>query len=121
MRSVKFLGLMTCLLAFCAFLTAADNQMGVRDLNRVTFSAPVRIGTSVLPAGDYTVRHTMQGSDHIMVFQRVHATEVVQVKCNLVPLQKKAERDEQIYSVSAGTERTLQELIFRGDSAKHVF
>ena len=95
--------------------------MGIHDVNNVTFVAPVRVGTVLLPAGEYVVRHVMQEQDHIMVFKSVKGKDEVKVKCTLVPLPKKADHNEEIYKVDASNERVLQELIFRGDTSKHVF
>jgi hypothetical protein len=121
MRLMKVLGLMVCVFAFYAVSMAGENKMSVRDVNQITFVAPVRVGTSVLPAGDYTVRHVMEGQDHVMVFQLVHGKDLVKVKCTLVALPKKADKDEEVYTLASGNERVLQELTFRGDTAKHVF
>jgi hypothetical protein len=80
------------------------------------------VGTDVLPEGHDKIGHTMVGQDHIMVFQKVVGkSSEVKVKCSLVPLEKKAEKDQTIYLLNAANERVLQELIFRGDKAKHVF
>jgi hypothetical protein len=118
MRYLRFLGFLLC---FCAVVAlAGENKLGVKDVNRVKFDAAVRIGTASLPAGEYVVRHTMQGEEHIMVFQRVDSKSEVKVKCTLVPLPKKADQSQTIY-VLAGNERIVQELVFRGDTAKHVF
>jgi len=121
MRLLKVLGILLCVVALGAIATAEQNSMGVRDVSHVTFVAPIRVGTTVLPAGDYEVRHTMEGREHVMVFQKVRGKEEVKVKCTLVPLAKKASQDQTIYELTAGNERVLQELVFRGDSAKHVF
>jgi hypothetical protein len=121
MRSFKVLGLLLCVLVLGSLAMAGENNMGVRDVSRVTFVAPMRVGTAVLPAGDYVVRHTMEGQEHIMVFQRVHSQDEVKVKCTLVPLKEKADQNQTIYELKANNERVLQELVFRGDSAKHVF
>jgi hypothetical protein len=43
------------------------------------------------------------------------------VKCQLVPLQEKAPQTEVLYGHDEKNEDVLQELIFRGDTAKHVF
>jgi hypothetical protein len=43
------------------------------------------------------------------------------VKCTLMSLGAKATRDEKEYNVNAANEFVLQELIFKGDRAKHVF
>jgi hypothetical protein len=63
----------------------------------------------------------MEGQEHVMVFQRVHGKDQVKVKCTLVPLARKADQSETIYLLNASNERVLQGLVFRGDSAKHVF
>jgi hypothetical protein len=43
------------------------------------------------------------------------------VKCQLVPLQEKAKRTQLLYNENANNERILQEVVFSGDKAKHVF
>ena len=47
--------------------------MGIHEVSRVTFVAPVKVGTVELAAGEYVVRHTMVGRAHVMVFLRVHS------------------------------------------------
>ena len=121
MRWMKVLGIVMCVLALGSFALAGENNMGIRDVSRVTFVAPIRVGTALLPAGDYVVRHTMEGQEHVMVFQRVNSKGEVKVKCTLVPLKQKAGQNETIYNLNASNERVLQELVFRGDTAKHVF
>jgi hypothetical protein len=121
MRSFKVLAIFMCVVALGSMVLAADKSMGVRDVSTVTFVAPMRAGEVVLPAGDYVIRHTMEGQEHIMVFQLAHTKNGVKVKCSLVPLSKKAEQNQTIYQLNASNERILQELVFRGDMAKHVF
>jgi hypothetical protein len=43
------------------------------------------------------------------------------VKCNLVELKQKADRDQVGYTLNSANERVLQTLIFSGDTAQHVF
>src|ERR1700757_3669599 len=121
MRSLKGLSILLCVLMTVVLATAKTNSMGVSDVSHVTFVATVRVGTIVMPAGDYVVRHTMEGENHVMVFQRAHSKDVFKVKCTLVPLPNKAQRNETVYELSAGNERILQELVFQGDTAQHVF
>ncbi len=104
-------------------VAAADNQMGIRDSYKVTFTHPVRVSDSLLPKGDYKILHVMEGSNHIMVFEQLGAKTPIEVrvKCTLVPLGEKAGRDEKVYTVNAQNEFVLQELVFKGDLAKHVF
>ena len=119
MRFLKVLGLLLCVLT--AMAVAKENKMGVHDVNRVVFDTPVRIGTSVLPAGEYVVRHTMEGQEHVMVFQHQNTRDEVKVKCTLVPLAKKADQSQSTFQVNAANEKVLVELQFQGDTAKHVF
>ena len=126
MHFLKVLGVFVCTFAIVSMVgssaVAEENNMGIRDVSRITFVAPMRVGGALLPAGDYLVRHTMEGQDHVMVFQPVRGKgPEVKVKCTLVPLTQKADKTETIYSLNAANERVLQELVFRGDTAKHVF
>ena len=119
MRLLKMVGILFCVLAVCLFAAAADKNLGIRDTYHVTFDSPTRVGTALLPAGNYVIRHTMEGQDHIMVFQK-GKEPAVKVKCTLVPLPRKSDQDQTIY-VHNANERILQALVFRGDTAKHVF
>ena len=115
------------LILMCVFilgaLTVAENQLGIADTYRVNFSEKVRVADTLLPQGNYEVRHVMEGQDHIMVFRQLGTKKPVEVraKCTLVPLGAKAKDDQKIYILNAANERVLHELIFKGDSAKHVF
>ena len=121
MRSLKLLAVFVCVLVLGCVAVAGKN-LGIRDVSRVTFVAPIRVGTAVLPAGDYLVRHTMDGENHVMVFESVKTKTVeAKVRCKLVPLAEKASQSETVYQMNAANERVLQELVFRGDTAKHVF
>ncbi len=119
MRFLRVLGLMLCVLT--AMAMAGENKLGIHEVNRITFDSPIHVGTAVLPAGNYVVRHTMEGQEHVMVFQRVPSKEEFKVKCTLVALTQKVEKTQSVYQVNANNERVLQELEFRGDTAKHVF
>ena len=118
MRLFKAVGIV--LLVMCAVAIASEKNLGVHNVSSVSFSTAVRVGTTVIPAGEYTVRHTMEGQEHVMTFTRNGKKDVYKVKCNLVTLEKKAPQDQQIVEIS-GNEKVLRELIFRGDTAKHVF
>jgi hypothetical protein len=119
MRFLTLLGVF--LLAIGAIAVASENKMGIHEESRITFDTPVRVGGDVLPAGQYIVRHTMQGEDHIMAFHRSGHKDVFLVKCTLVALGGKADKDEAVYEITSNQEKVLHELIVRGDTAKHVF
>jgi hypothetical protein len=125
MRQIKFAGLflLICVLMLCIFAVAEQNKLGIADTYRVSFTEKVRVADTVLPQGNYEIRHVMEGQDHIMVFRQIGARKPVEVraKCTLVPLSEKAKDSQKIYVLNAASERVLHELIFKGDRAKHVF
>ncbi|MGD0791503.1 MAG: hypothetical protein ABR920_07005 [Terriglobales bacterium] len=115
------------LILMCVFMLSAvavaENPLGIADTYKVNFSEKVRVADTLLPKGNYEIRHVMEGSDHIMVFRQLGTKKPVEVraKCTLVPLAAKANEDRKIYLLNAANERVLQELVFKGDRAKHVF
>jgi hypothetical protein len=102
---------------------AGEKPSGIADTYRVSFTEKIRVADTLLPKGDYEVRHVMEGENHIMVFHQLGTRNPAEVraKCTLVPLATKADTDQKIYIVNADKEHVLQELIFKGDKAKHVF
>jgi hypothetical protein len=124
MRLVKpvfVIAVCVLLLSVCAL--AGQNSTGISDLYRVNFTDKVRVADTLLPAGNYEIRHVMEGENHIMVFRQVGVRKPIEVraKCTLVPLPEKAADSQKIYELNAANERVLHELIFKGDHAKHVF
>jgi hypothetical protein len=97
--------------------------LGIADKYQVNFSEKVRVADTLLPQGNYEIRHVMEGSEHVMVFRQLGTKKPVEVraKCTLVPLGAKADKDQKIYVLNAANERVLQELVFKGDRSKHVF
>lgn len=123
MRAMKFIAVLSVLVfSFSVLCLAGINKFGVADVQQVTLSEPTSIAGVVLPKGDYKVEHTMQGEDHIMVFTQLHASTPagVKAKCQLVKLASKADRTQLLYE-RKGETRILQEMVFRGETAKHVF
>ena len=121
MRFLRVMSIFVFVLALFSIAAAKENKMGIHEVSNVTFDVPVHVGDVLLPAGRYVIRHTMEGEEHVMVFQREHQKDQFKVKCTLVGLPHKAVRDEVSCKVNASNERILQELIFSGDTSKHVF
>jgi hypothetical protein len=120
MHSLKVMLWAVCVLVVVP-LAMAGSDLGIRATGRVNFATSTRVAGTLLPAGEYVVRHTMEGQEHVMVFQSVnHTVPDVKVKCQLVQLAKKATQTSAEYQLSAN-ERVLLELVFAGDTAKHVF
>jgi len=121
MHSLKIMAVVVCVLVVVPLATAGGD-MGIRETGRVDFASPTRVAGTLLPAGEYVVRHTMEGQEHVMVFQSVnHKVQDVKAKCQLVQLGNKADQTRTVYQLNAANERVLQELVFAGDTAKHVF
>ena len=123
MRASKWLMVIIVCVTALAISAMASAMPGVADVQKISFESPIRIGGTLVPAGSYEVRHGMEGDNHIMVFHDVNRKKAtdVRVKCTLVPLAQKADETQKIYIVNAAKEEVLQELVFRGDTAKHVF
>jgi len=124
MRVVKpVLVISICIFLLSALAIAGQDALGVADVYRVSFAEKVRVADTLLPAGNYEIRHVMEGAEHVMVFRQVGVKKPVEVraKCTLVPLPEKATESQKIYELNAANERVLHELIFKGDRAKHVF
>jgi hypothetical protein len=123
MQKHWFVMIMTTALILCAasLVQATDSPLGIATKQTITFSGPILVGGTLLPAGEYQVLHQMNGDEHIMVFKGIGGTKgEAKAKCNLVPLAAKATKSEQRYIENAKNERVLQEMTFKGDSAKHV-
>lgn len=123
MQKRWFVIAMTIALMLCtaAMLQATDTPAGVGQKQTIVFGAPTVVGGTLLPAGEYSVIHEMQGNEHIMIFKGKAGTKgEAKAKCSLVPLGEKATKTEQRYTENAKNERVLQEMTFRGDNQKHV-
>lgn len=124
---MRFLKIVTviavCVLGTSLILSAGPNKYGVMDSRQITFDNPMRVGDVLLPKGEYQVLHTMDGENHIMVFKQLRTSKPAEakVKCTLVPLATKADQTQKTYVLNAANERVLQTLVFRGDTAQHVF
>jgi hypothetical protein len=102
-------------------LAAKDNPMGIAEKQTLVLSDPTVIAGTLVPAGNYTVTHEMQGQTHIMVFKQQGGGKVeVKATCTLVPLTAKATQTEEHFKENAKNQKVLIEMIFKGDTAKHV-
>jgi hypothetical protein len=124
MRFLKVVAVVAlCVLTLATLASAGQNKFGVADSRNLTLTSPTRVGDTMLPQGEYRVLHTMEGENHIMVFKQLNTSKPVEarVKCNLVSLNKRAEENQTTYVLNAANERVLHSLVFKGDSAEHVF
>ena len=102
---------------------AADQPTGgmaVGQSRTITLYEPAVVGGTTLPAGNYAVKHTMEGDNHIMVFSQKDGKATAKVNCKMVPLEKKAERSAQTFA-SSDQGRSLTSLTWKGDTIRHEF
>ncbi len=120
MRKTAFLIAIAVLILGTAAMAA--NQFGIADTRPVTFYDTVRVGDTLLPAGNYVVTHQMQGDEHIMVFTRQGRKPVeARLKCTLRPLSAPAAQSQVEYKVNAAKEHVIARMVFKGDRAEHIF
>ncbi len=124
MRVMKMLAVLAVfVMVVGAVSVAKTNQYGVSDVQTVTFTGPVWVGEVLLPEGQYDVRHTMDGANHVMVFRKMASFKKMEAKvnCTLVPLTETATKSERMYTTNNAKEQVLTQMVFKGDKAKHVF
>ena len=104
----------------CTTALAKNKTLGIDEQHYLVLSAPTLVGGTLLPAGNYNVKHQMNGQTHVMIFKQVNGTAEAKVNCTLVPLKGKADTDTVRFTMNSKNQRVLQEMTFGGDSATHV-
>jgi hypothetical protein len=95
----------------------AQAPAGFKDTRTVALAETAKVGTEVLPAGEYKVTHVMEGAEHIMIFKA--RKQEYRIKCNMEPLNAKAKVTQFEYKTEDG-QRVLESMVFQGDTVKHV-
>jgi len=120
-RTTAVLAAVVMMFAYSMTLAAKNNAMGIADKQTINFTAPTLVGGTLLPAGNYTVTHEMNGQTHVMIFKQIGGQKAeAKTNCNLVPLKAKAEHTEQEFTTNAKNEHVLKQMTFAGDQATHV-
>lgn len=118
MRKVAVLLLGIFLLAL---VVSAAEPMVTWNSKSLNLAQDTKVGTVVLPAGDYMLKHEMEGTKHILVFtQQFKEKQTFRVICGMQALEQKAARDEQHFRTDNG-QKVLTALVFRGDLYTHTF
>jgi len=74
-RGIKVVAVVSIfLLSVAVLLNAGQNKFGVADEQKTVFSHSVQVGETLLPKGEYKIRHTMEGAVHVMVFTQLKAS-----------------------------------------------
>ena len=96
----------------------AQAPAGFKGTRTVSLSEQTKIGAQMLLAGEYKLTHSMEGTEHIMVFKQ--GKQEYRVKCNMEPLNAKAGETQFWYENDASGQRVLQAIVFKGDTVRHV-
>ena len=119
MKGFKVLVIALLLLAFASTTMAADaSKMDVGKSWTLALYHPTRVGTALLPAGDYNVRHLKDGEQHFLVFKSA-GKEIARVSCTMEQLPKKADKTSLIENTNGAGELVLMGIAFQGDSFQH--
>jgi len=104
------------------FAVAAEKgQFAIGSTRGVSFYEPIKIGGVLLPAGEYKVKHVMEGDNHVMIFTNVDKKDkTAKVNCKMEQLKTKAEENAQEVKAENG-DRVLVSLTFKGDTVRHIF
>ena len=115
----KIASLLLVILAVAAIAVAADSMVNWKTQD-LKLTADVRVGTQVVPAGDYRVQHVMEGSNHVLVLTQQGKGKTFRIGCTMQPLNAKAQQSEQHFRYE-GKDKVLVALVFRGDMFQHTF
>lgn len=119
MKKVLVIAMVVLVAALAAIAADQPNAgMAVGQSRNITLHEAAVVGGVTLPAGQYAVKHTMEGDAHIMVFQQVEGKATAKAACKMTPLEKKADKNSQMYS-NTSKGRELTSLTFKRDTVRH--
>ncbi len=119
MKGFKVLAIALLLLAVASAAVAADaSKMDVGKSWTLTLYHPTRVGTALLPSGDYNVRHIKDGEEHFLAF-KADRKEIARVGCKMEQLPTKADKTLLIEDTNGAGERVLIGIAFQGDTFRH--
>ena len=119
--SYRKLAIVLAVVSLVALAAWADDAMVSWKSKDIKLEASARVGSVVLPAGEYRVTHEMQGTQHTLVMARTgKGKQTFRVLCSMEPLPKAATQSEQHYRYE-GKEKILTGLVFKGDKVFHAF
>ena len=117
-RKIAIVLAIVCVVGLAAW---ADDTMVAWKSKDLKLDQTARVGSVVLPAGEYKVSHEMQGEQHILVMAlNGKEKQTFRLPCKMESLVKPATQTEQHYRVE-GKEKVLVGLVFKGDKFFHAF
>jgi hypothetical protein len=118
-RTCKVLGI-ALLLSIPLSILAADTG-GYPKVGKswtVTFTEPAKVGSALLPAGEYRVQHLKEGDAHVLVFKAGNKAKA-RVTCKTEEQASKSDRTMALYGHNDAGERVLRSIVFEGDRFSH--
>jgi hypothetical protein len=109
---------------------AEDFTIGKKG--EVHFNTQVKAGGVVLKPGMYQVQHTVEGSEHVVIFKEVDmqagyrmgntpvGKEVARIKCKVEPVTKKVNNTKITLRTNAAGEKEIAEVQVAGEAFKHL-
>jgi len=121
MTSNRVLMAIICVTVVLGLTLAANAQNRAEKTQRATFDEAIKVQGQLVPAGNYTIDHVMDGKNHVMVFKQVGgARQEFRFNCNMVQLPSKARQTLKVYDTASGS-KVLKSMTFAGDTYEHVF
>ncbi len=118
MKARNIVGIVLMMAVSLAIL-ASDAPSSHNGKSRMlTLSTPVRVGSAMLPAGDYKVQQVNDGDSHMLVF-KVDRKEVARINCTMEMLPEKAKSTLLSFDRNRAGERVLVGIVFPGESIRH--
>lgn len=117
MKGLKIATALLFLIGVSAMAADASN-VDVGKSWTLTLYKPTRVGATLLPAGDYNVRHLKDGDGHVLAFKS-GKKEMARVGCTMEQLPKRAETTSQLIDTTSAGERVLMSIAFEGDKFQH--
>ena len=119
MKGFKVLAIALLLLTVASAAMAADAiNSDVGKSWTITLNHPTRVGTALLPTGDYKVQHLKDGGQHFLAFKSGRK-EITRVGCTMEELPKKAIGTLLFENTNGAGEQVLEGIAFDGDSFQH--
>jgi len=119
MKGLKVLAIALLLLTIASATMAADaSNMDVGKNWTLTLYHPTHVGSTLLKAGDYNVRHVKDGEQHFLAFS-AKGKEIARVSCKMEQLPQKAQSTELTENRDSAGERTLKAIAFKDDAYRH--
>ncbi len=119
MKGIKVLAIAFLLLAFAsAAVASGSGKMDSGKSWHLTLYHPTRVGTALLPPGDYKVQQVQDGERTWLAF-KADRKEVARVGCKIEQLPTKADKTALLENTNSAGERVLVGIAFEGDRFKH--